>query len=291
MFTFEVYLLIIVCQLISAILGGILGAYLYRIYIKHQHYDWFWQQGSQRPGTDANRRTSASPEKLKRAQSLLDSTQIVYLNPTDRQQVAKETHAAGSSTASEMEISNDPFRPKPDDHRLTHLVGRTDFIRVIKQRLAEIRNTESTPCVGLIRIDGFDSLRRDHGYSTATLVTNAIATFLSATTRDNDSVSLYDDATFGLLIASADRAQAIGAGQRLRRTIATYALATCEAQIRFTVSIGMALTEPDDDELIIMERVETALREATFAGGNCVVYIEHGKTEILSATRETMLAE
>jgi diguanylate cyclase (GGDEF)-like protein len=87
--------------------------------------------------------------------------------------------------------------------------------------------------------------------------------------RDMDLVVRYDVDVFGMMLPGTALTNATGVGERLRKTIQQCPLRINDTQIHFTLSAGIAESQPGEDLALLLKRVESATAAAA-AGGNSV---------------------
>ncbi len=145
---------------------------------------------------------------------------------------------------------------------LTGLANRRRF----DVRLAELLLAGSAGCVAVFDIDHFKRVNDLHGHQAGDRVLEAFATIARSCMRDGDLVARLGGEEFGLILpgASVDQAQIVC--ERLRTMIAGTVIAVDDAQIRITVSAGIAPLH--DDAESVMRAADAALYEAKHAGRN-----------------------
>jgi diguanylate cyclase len=118
-------------------------------------------------------------------------------------------------------------------------------------------------------------MHRKRGAKTASLIVKTAAQFLRAAMRDMDHVARYNDDTFALLLPAASLDDAVKVGERLRQAIARCAIGAESNSIQFTVSVGVAQAERNDDTLKVLRRAQSALGMARTRGPN-VTFMHDG---------------
>lgn len=153
------------------------------------------------------------------------------------------------------------------DH-LTGLFGRRYF-ETHSVSMVERALREGAPlALMMFDIDHFKQVNDCHGHHVGDQVLAAFATRLRACVRSPDLVARYGGEEFVAIMPNATEARAVAAAERVRRMAAASPVETgAGAQIRVTVSAGVAGLRPDDGGPdALLRRADAALREAKRAG-------------------------
>lgn len=167
------------------------------------------------------------------------------------------------------------------------LLDRSAFLKKLSDSIATAKSGDAIPTTFLVRADRFDDHVDRHGSDTAEQLLDAIATVLLAVARKRGAVARFSRRDFAVLVSGYDPAQAMMMAQQIRKLSQQCPLPTSSGPIQFTLSIGTALADSNDDAASMIERAEAALDSAARAGGNCAFFHNGTWTE----TAETVLSE
>lgn len=178
------------------------------------------------------------------------------LRPTTSGKVATEQAETDSVTRSlTVEIPGIP--------------NRTEFMSVVRRRLAQWQRDHSQFSVVVLGFDQWDSFHRLYGNRVAGLALSSIPPFLTATFRDMDTVARFEDREFAVLMPSCGITGAARAAERVRQSIAQCEQLQHQGQVlRLAVSCGVAEVQIGDDSVSLLDRARTALHSAQSQGGN-----------------------
>ena len=139
---------------------------------------------------------------------------------------------------------------------------------VLGRRLAELRRGGESMSVLLLHVDGYEQIVSRYGAQAGELAIRVTTQFLTASFREMDLVSHFQDATFAALLPGAKMTDAINVAERLRQAIARCKFPVGSDRFQFTVSLAGAEASSDDDTERLLARAYDALGEAIKAGGN-----------------------
>jgi diguanylate cyclase len=161
-----------------------------------------------------------------------------------------------------------PASPEAASNEASELCNRTAFCMVLGRRLAELRRGGESMSVLLLHVDGYEQIVSRYGAQAGELAIRVTTQFLTASFREMDLVSHFQDATFAALLPGAKMTDAINVAERLRQAIARCKFPVGSDRFQFTVSLAGAEASSDDDTERLLARAYDALGEAIKAGGN-----------------------
>lgn len=128
----------------------------------------------------------------------------------------------------------------------------------------------------MCEIDEFDHYREAHGVQAADAMLHRIARLAAAVgRRPGDLAARYDGAGIAILLPDCDGRNAVRIADALRKRIEQQKIPheVVHAGQTLTAHVGVATLIPikDYEPAELVKRIDTALYEARFQGGNCVV--------------------
>lgn len=155
---------------------------------------------------------------------------------------------------------------------LTRLSGLGGFLEAGKALFARAREQGQDLSVAALDIDDFAALRRQHGDVAMEQMLVRVAGILTAIVRREDMAARVGQSEFAVLIAQADRAQAMVLCERLRERITAEAAAVGGNSGPVSASFGLVTLSTDAPETFekFLVLVEQRLSQARSDGGNRV---------------------
>ena len=154
---------------------------------------------------------------------------------------------------------------------LTGLFTRI-YMQEVVQRLCDIqdRNPSHRVAVLMLDIDHFKSVNDTYGHNQGDVVLRRVAAEILKTVRTSDIAVRLGGEEFAIFVVSEVIANVACFAERLRAAIAALQFAAPMAERPVTVSIGIALREPQEALLDLIQRADMALYEAKHGGRNRV---------------------
>jgi diguanylate cyclase (GGDEF)-like protein len=158
-------------------------------------------------------------------------------------------------------------------------LAMTDELTGVPNRRAALRalarQTEpapATPCAVLIvDIDHFKSINDKHGHPEGDEALKAIAATLRSLVHEPASLGRLGGEEFIVILPSTSLEQARDSAEHIREQIAAMDMRRWRDEQRITVSIGVSVAAPENDNpTALMQRADAALYRAKRAGRNCV---------------------
>jgi diguanylate cyclase (GGDEF)-like protein len=122
-------------------------------------------------------------------------------------------------------------------------------------------------------IDDFKRFNDTYGHQIGDAILKGVAGTVKRSVRTSDLVARYGGEEFCIVLPETDKANALRAAERIRKTIAAFKVKTEEyGELSVTVSMGVA-TYPDDADDVqgLVREADKALYVAKEQGKNCVV--------------------
>jgi diguanylate cyclase len=153
---------------------------------------------------------------------------------------------------------------------LTRVANRKGFDARISAGLERARTTREPICLLMIDIDHFKAVNDTHGHLIGDRVLEALGEVLRVTVRaPNATAARYGGEEFAVLLPQAGLQQGVELAEALRANVKKIRVrqrSTDKVILSVTVSIGVALSLPDDEPSSLVSRADQALYAAKHAG-------------------------
>ncbi|PSJ46485.1 hypothetical protein C7H85_07575 [Zobellella endophytica] len=182
-----------------------------------------------------------------------------------------------SALTRDLRKVNDALHRLSQQDGLTGLANRRCFDESLLQELVRVRRHRSPLALLMLDIDYFKQLNDRLGHVSGDECLKALAAVLSRLSqRPGELAARYGGEEFVLILPGCSPEQCLQLAERIRAAVAALCLPAANgernAEIRFTVSIGVAWTDggepPSPDDFI--QRTDRALYQAKLAGRNRV---------------------
>lgn len=155
---------------------------------------------------------------------------------------------------------------------LTGADNRRSFLQKATQELGRARRYQRPLAFFMIDVDHFKVINDTHGHAVGDKALKALVAQSLQTLRSTDVFGRLGGEEFAVVLPETDLATARNIAERLRRDLAEVSLEAKLGGIHFTISVGVAVLEDDDESLEkIMNRADSALLLAKDGGRNRVV--------------------
>lgn len=155
---------------------------------------------------------------------------------------------------------------------LTGLKNRDYFIKTARTELERVARYRQPLALLMVDIDHFKQINDTHGHLAGDEVLKSVTLVLSDMVRANDCLARLGGEEFAVLMPQTGLEQAYTAAERLRAAIAQVRCHLQDAEVRPTVSVGIAVAAEGGETLSsLMRRSDLAMYEAKAQGRNCVV--------------------
>jgi diguanylate cyclase len=151
---------------------------------------------------------------------------------------------------------------------LTGSFNRRCIMRMLEEQIVRAQRTE-TPCaVALIDLDWFKRINDSHGHPIGDEVLRTFAITVFANIRDTDRFGRYGGEEFLLVLPDTPVDRAAEMLDRLREIISDLDWSAFSADMRVTISAGVATLRPDEISDTLLARADSALYAAKAQGRN-----------------------
>ncbi len=154
---------------------------------------------------------------------------------------------------------------------LTGLYNRKYFFSSMQDYIEDIKESGEKYAVGMLDIDHFKKVNDAYGHDTGDKVIIDLSEILTSNTNYRDVVARFGGEEFCIVLKNVNQYSAIDIFERLRRAVEkSYLFAENGDEIRFTISIGVAMSSEDSlDDLI--DQADMMLHKGKKEGRNRVV--------------------
>ena len=153
----------------------------------------------------------------------------------------------------------------------TGLLNATAWQRQADAEVTRALRSETPLALLLVDVDHFKHVNDSHGHLIGDDVLRALAAELRQQVRESDVVGRFGGEEFTVLLPHTDGVGACRIAERLRRSAGRLSVATADAMIRVTVSIGIAVLGQHGNDLFeLLAAADLALYRAKDAGRNRV---------------------
>lgn len=154
---------------------------------------------------------------------------------------------------------------------LTGLFTRI-YMQEVVQRWCDIQDRSSDSQVGVLMldIDHFKRVNDTYGHNQGDVVLQRVAAEILETVRSSDIAVRLGGEEFAIFVVGEAMMNVTQFAERLRAQIATLRFAAPMADHPITVSIGVAIRQPQEALLDLIQRADTVLYDAKHGGRNRV---------------------
>jgi diguanylate cyclase (GGDEF)-like protein len=150
-------------------------------------------------------------------------------------------------------------------------VPRALFLELADREWARARRYGSGAALLLVEVDRYARLCEIHGAAAGEAVLAELARQTAPTLRGADALARFGPSQLAVFLAQADPTGALDVAERIRERAEALNFAHAPADLRLTVSLGVAQLRPAHLNLqALLNDGEDAVLAARQAGGNCV---------------------
>ncbi len=178
----------------------------------------------------------------------------------------------------ELAISNRRLEHVALTDQLTNLPNRRAGMTALDQAWRSAERTGQALAVLAIDVDHFKKVNDSYGHAVGDLVLKAVAKAIQDSARKDDSICRMGGEEFLFVCRNTDLRAALQAAERLRKMIAGLVITVSGAEVRTSISIGIACKgtdTPDADALV--NTADKALYGAKHGGRNRTCLMTQGQ--------------
>lgn len=154
---------------------------------------------------------------------------------------------------------------------LTGLGNRAAYDKSL-QREIELAQRQNTPLsLIILDIDNFKHINDNYGHSSGDQALRALSSTITQSMRRSDMAFRFGGEEFVLVLSNTDVSAAGIVAERLRLAVAENHCTDNAKTFRFTISVGVAELEADEQAYHLFERADMALYQAKQTGRNMTV--------------------
>jgi diguanylate cyclase (GGDEF)-like protein len=171
--------------------------------------------------------------------------------------------------AAELAVANRRLANVALTDLLTGLPNRRSAMDQLEQAWSAATRSGQPLAVMVVDIDHFKSINDTYGHAAGDMVLREAAATLRASARREDSVCRIGGEEFLVICPNTDLKSAMQSAERLRTNMSAKRIALGQTDKAITVSIGVAIREPDTVDLdALVSSADQALYAAKDAGRN-----------------------
>ncbi len=157
--------------------------------------------------------------------------------------------------------------------RMTRLYIHHYFQERLLEEMKRSRRNETPLCLIMSDIDHFKKFNDTYGHQQGDIVLKEVAQIFKNQVRSIDIPARYGGEEFAIILPETELIDAIAIARRLRKCIEEYEFSGQKDPLHVTISLGVALYDPDRDKekKDLIERTDSALYKAKDSGRNRVV--------------------
>ena len=279
-------------------------------YANRMYRDWFGKSEEQIVGIDVQ--TLLSPEQYEKCGALITAT-LLGEPQYFEQQRTKADGSAGyvlsryipdsdglgvkgffviASDITELKLTQLQLEKRIEDlyvmattDALTGIDNRRNLLEKVQLEIDRALRYGLTVAFLMMDIDHFKVVNDTYGHDAGDRVLQRVGALLHETVRAPDHVGRLGGEEFGILLTNVTPQLGAEIAEQMRRKVAALVVTYGDAEISFTVSIGVAGLPVDAENplLDLIKRADTAMYDAKKAGRNCVRVAEDQQESALVA--------
>lgn len=164
------------------------------------------------------------------------------------------------------------LRHKVATDALTGVASHGQCLSSLRRSISIAQRNATPLCVSMVDLDKFKRVNDTYGHQVGDDVLTDVAGRMQGAVRNFDTVGRYGGEEFLIVMDNADLETAHEIAERVRYRVASSPIRTRSAEVKMTVSQGLAELKPEDDIDSLIKRADEALYKAKHRGRNQVIY-------------------
>lgn len=186
----------------------------------------------------------------------------------DEKKVIRNYVATGRDITSRINMEEE-LKKKATTDSLTGIYNRYYGNEILDIEVDRANRYGSNFAVLMLDIDHFKSVNDTYGHNVGDSVLKKAVEIISLHMRKSDTFIRWGGEEFLIISVHIDKDKAMKFAQKLRRSIESYDF---DPDLKVTISIGIAISKPNDTKENILKCSDEALYKAKEDGRNCVKY-------------------
>ena len=153
---------------------------------------------------------------------------------------------------------------------LTNLHNHSYSRHFLSSALDRARVEKTALCVVMADLDHFKEINDAHGHLAGDQVLQVAAARMVSCARDGDEIGRYGGEEFMFVLQKTDITEGKDVAERIRMRINSDAIRGRNAEVKISLSLGIAQAREGDDVDTLIDRADAALYSAKIAGRDCV---------------------
>jgi diguanylate cyclase (GGDEF)-like protein len=142
---------------------------------------------------------------------------------------------------------------------MTNSLNRSAIVEALDRELSRSARSETKVAVLMIDLDHFKEINDRFGHAAGDVAIVAAATRMQDCIRAHDLMGRYGGEEFLAVIPESDYPIALQVAERIRKQVSATPVKWQSNEITITVTIGVALSRPEDTSLQLLRRADVAL--------------------------------
>jgi diguanylate cyclase (GGDEF)-like protein len=177
---------------------------------------------------------------------------------------------AVNESVEQLAIAREALQHQATHDSMTGALNRPAISEALSRELSRTSRSETTLAVFLIDLDHFKQINDQFGHHAGDIAIVAACTRMHDCVRGHDYIGRYGGEEFLAVIPDADEATALQIAERMRSRISTNPVVYNANPISVTVTIGVALSRPEDTPEMLLRRADLALYNGKRLGRDTV---------------------
>ena len=162
---------------------------------------------------------------------------------------------------------------------LTGLFNRRQFATMTDQSFAVSRRENKPYCVVMLDIDHFKNINDTYGHDAGDVVLKRLAEIMQKTMRKSDIIARWGGEEFIIFLTNTTPEKALVPANKLREAVQNATVIADDKQIKFTISLGISLSQTPDIA-VIQKEADLALYHSKENGRNQVTLYSRDLAEM-----------